>query len=77
MVESVTEPGAGTQYLTATSSTTPSHNTASMNFSMGMHNLRIQTQSGAPMGLPPNAMVVSMEFGNVLYQGVLFGQAKR
>ncbi|KAG5454297.1 hypothetical protein CSKR_112998 [Clonorchis sinensis] len=40
-----TEPGAGTQYLTATSSTTPSHNTASMNFSMGMHNLRIQTQS--------------------------------
>ncbi|CAH8823289.1 unnamed protein product [Trichobilharzia szidati] len=40
-------------------------------------NLRIQTQPGAPMGLPQNAMVVTMEMGNILYQGVLFGQIKR
>ncbi|KAF5395071.1 hypothetical protein PHET_08247 [Paragonimus heterotremus] len=47
------------------------------NFSFGPQNLRIQTQSGGPMGLPSNAMVVTMELGNVLYQGVLFGQTKR
>lgn len=32
---------------------------------------------GAPMGLPQNAIVVTMEMGNILYQGVLFGQLKR
>ncbi|CAH8459406.1 unnamed protein product [Heterobilharzia americana] len=45
--------------------------------SMTTQNLRIQTQPGAPMGLPQNAMVVTMEMGNILYQGVLFGQLKR
>ncbi|KAF8560713.1 hypothetical protein P879_01341 [Paragonimus westermani] len=47
------------------------------NFSFGPQNLRIQTQSGGPMGLPSNAMVVTIELGNALYQGVLFGQMKR
>ncbi|CAH8469293.1 unnamed protein product [Schistosoma turkestanicum] len=45
--------------------------------SMVTQNFRIQTQPGAPMGLPQNAMVVTMEMGNLLYQGVLFGQLKR
>ncbi|THD24353.1 AT-rich interactive domain-containing protein 3A [Fasciola hepatica] len=46
-------------------------------FALATQNLRIQTQSGGPMGLPQNAMVVTMEMGNLLYQGVLFGQFKR
>uniref|UniRef100_A0A5K4FB54 ARID domain-containing protein n=1 Tax=Schistosoma mansoni TaxID=6183 RepID=A0A5K4FB54_SCHMA len=45
--------------------------------SMATQNFRIQTQPGAPMGLPQNAIVVTMEMGNILYQGVLFGQLKR
>ncbi|KAK4473895.1 hypothetical protein MN116_002630 [Schistosoma mekongi] len=45
--------------------------------SMTTQNFRIQTQPGARMGLPQNAMVVTMEIGNILYQGVLFGQLKR
>ncbi|TNN15867.1 AT-rich interactive domain-containing protein [Schistosoma japonicum] len=49
----------------------------SAQLSMSTQNFRIQTQPGARMGLPQNAMVVTMEIGNILYQGVLFGQLKR
>ncbi|CAH8444697.1 unnamed protein product [Dicrocoelium dendriticum] len=82
------KPGALAQESRRAGESNPINNTARDNsgnnvgihgasFSMMSQNFRIQAQSGGPVGLPQNAMVVTMEIGNVLYQGVLFGQIRR